>query len=177
MNSLPCMRVAWTLAVLGAALLAAGYLLGYRVNTTRSAPLGLWRITTTDTENLKVGDWVIVCPPTHPAIHRLVAAGILPAGHCPTGVVPFLKPVAALAGDHFAVSEAGVSINGTLIAGTAPVHYEGLPWADPTQIPANHFVGLQTMHPGSIDARYFGPLPIRQIIGLVKPVWVFRTGS
>lgn len=177
MNKLPFLRTCWVIAVVAGLIFSLAGQMGYRLNTTRSAPLGIWRIASHGAQSLKVGDWVTICPPANATIKRLVAGGFLLNGYCPGGVVPFIKPVAGLSGDDFSVSHLGVSINGRLIANTAPVRRDGLPWAGPTVIPEGHFVGLQTFHPRSIDSRYFGPLPVDAIIGVMEPVWIESAGS
>ena len=54
------------------------------------------------------------------------ARGYIPAGSCPGGSEPLVKPIAAMAGDVVAVSAAGVAVNGQAVqdtaqlAGTAP---------------------------------------------------------
>ncbi len=152
---------------------------GLRVNATASMPRGLWRVTPV-TAALARGEIVSVCPPEVPAIHEAAARGYLPAGGCEGGTEPLVKPVAAVAGDVVTVSPESIAVNGAAIANTARLKQ------DSTGRPLHPVpVGAYTVAPGqvwllsghtprSFDSRYFGPVPMHNVLGRARPVWVVR---
>lgn len=177
MTRLPFLKFLWaSLCVLFTAMYIAGHY-GVRINTTRSAPLGFWRVVSTDATALSVGDYALLCPPKSQAVRTLVDAGILTPGQCRNGESPFVKQVVALSGAYFAVADTGVHIDGALIDQSIPLVLKGLHRAKPGFVPEHHFVAVQTMHTHSIDSRYFGPFPISDVIGIMEPLWTANVGS
>lgn len=171
-------RNAFIILVLGAALVlsiaGAGAWGGYRLNMTRSYPLGLWRIEALQREP-KVGDTVFICPPAAPAFALALARGYLPQGLCPGGTGPLIKTVAALAGQRIAIGRR-VQIDGRLL------QYSDVQTADAAGRTLTSFAGgvvsvgdvfLHSRFPGSYDSRYFGPVPADGILGLARPILTF----
>ncbi len=176
-RSLLLLRAMFALVcVLYTVLLALGSA-GYRINTTNSAPLGVWRLKSETLSNIQVGDYILLCPPKHPALKQLQQASVLPAGYCRNGEAPFIKTVVALPGAFFAVTDQGVYIDGTLMPNSAPVDYGSLAVAEPGVVPQGHLIGIQTLHPRSLDSRYFGPIPATSVFGVMEPTWIARTGT
>jgi conjugative transfer signal peptidase TraF len=91
---------------------------GLRVNASASMPWGLWRVAATEAP-FERGEIVSVCPPDGAAIREAARRGYLPAGPCPGGYEPLVKPVAAIAGDLVKITAAGVAVNGEPMADTA----------------------------------------------------------
>ncbi|MGB7301778.1 MAG: conjugative transfer signal peptidase TraF [Burkholderiaceae bacterium] len=176
MTSMPFLRfMACVVCLLFISLTALG-LGGYRWNSSTSAPVGLWRLVHSDPNAIRVGDYVLLCPPNHAELAKLARAHILPIGQCAPGIAPFLKQVVALSGSQFSVNDDGITLDGKLIANTKPVDYGSLTIAAATIVPPRHIVAVQSMHPRSIDSRYFGPISIERIQGVVVPKWLAQTG-
>ena len=147
-------------AAIGASIAVAGAWGGYRLNMTRSFPIGLWRIEMLQREP-HVGDTVFICPPKTPAFDLALERGYLPRGLCPGGTGPLIKTVAALAGQDVAIG-GRVRVDGRLL------DHSELRLADPAGS-----IFLHSKFPGSYDSRYFGSVPADGILGLAKPVFTF----
>ncbi|MDA8249226.1 MAG: conjugative transfer signal peptidase TraF [Rhodospirillales bacterium] len=167
-----CAIGAWLAGTLLTARLA-----GLRVNETASMPRGLWRVIAADTP-LRRGEIVAVCPPETATIREAVVRGYLPAGACPGGTEPLLKPVAAIAGDVVTVMQTGVAVDGRPVENTAPLVRDSA-GRMLTPMPAGVYpvargeVWLLSGHdPRSFDSRYFGPLPVANVQGVARPIWV-----
>ena len=94
----------------------------------------------------------------------------LPAGW------PLLKHVGAVPGDVFCCEGSTFSINGVPIGPVYASDSEGLPLPHLEgcrQVPAGHFLPVATGIKTSFDGRYMGPVPMSEIRGLVRPIWVF----
>ena len=114
--------MAWGLAgTLGAVTAAAGA--GYRINTTPSVPVGVWRIGPVG--DLTRGAVVVICPPDSGTFRLARSRGYLPHGRCPGSYQPLFKPVAALPGDSVTVTAAGLAINGAPIADSRALSRDG----------------------------------------------------
>jgi conjugative transfer signal peptidase TraF len=132
--------------------------LGLRINTSPSLPLGLYVVTTDGRANL-----IEFCP-AEPFAALSLVRGYRDPGACRDGGAPLLKPVAAKAGDLVELSSSGISVNGVLLANTAPLpkdtkgrplepwHFGSLPVAPGTVWVASSY------HSRSFDSRYFGPV-------------------
>ena len=163
----PC--TALMLGVAGAAAI-----LGLRVNTSYSLPLGLYQVTTDESAPL-----IEFCP-DEPFASESSKRGYRSRGLiCPDGAVPLLKPVVARPGDFVAVTDAGLSVNGARMRNTAPLRYDRL--GRPLQAWP---VGLYAVQPGTVwvastynagsyDSRYIGPIDTRLIRRRLRPLWTF----
>lgn len=171
------LKVAIILAagVAGASALATGgaFALGYRVNTTASMPLGVWRVDPHATVGR--GDVAWVCPPNSIEFRTARRYGFVPTGFCEGNFTPLLKPVAAVAGDTVDVSPEGVWVNGRLLPNTVAKRVDGAGRLLPL-IPQREYVVrpgqvwlLSTYHPASFDSRYFGPVPVAGVQGKATP--------
>jgi conjugative transfer signal peptidase TraF len=152
---------------------------GLRVNATASMPRGLWRVAATDAR-VERGAIVSVCPPDGAAIREAAQRGYLPAGLCPDGHEPLVKPVAAIAGDLVTINAAGVAVNGEPMADTAPLGEDsaGRPLRPippgKYRVPAGAVWLLSGHDPRSFDSRYFGAVPAANIQSVARPVWVIQ---
>ena len=168
----------WSVA-LGAAVLVvtAGALLGVRVNTTPSLPIGLYVASALGERPVARGDLVAACPDTA-AVERLGrywTNGRCPGGAGrPDGVRPLAKPVAGLPGDTVRVGHTGVWIGERLLPSSAPLV------RDRAGRPVQPQLGVRVLGPGeywlhsgrvptSIDSRYAGP--VRVILERLRPLW------
>jgi conjugative transfer signal peptidase TraF len=171
-------RNAFIILGVGAAMVlsiaAAGAWGGYRLNMTRSYPLGLWRIEVMQHE-LNVGDIVFICPPEVRAFEMALKRGYLPRGLCAGGTGPLIKTVAALAGQDIAI-DGHVHIDGRILdhSELRIVDAEGRALAAFAGgvVPTGN-VFLHSRFPGSYDSRYFGPVPAAGILGLARPILTF----
>ena len=134
-------------------------------NVTHSAPLGLYRRVFAGVES---GAWVLVRAP-RAAADMAAARGYLPRS------VPMVKRVAASSGDHVCRAGQKISINGHTVAqalredtwGRALPVWSGCIDLAPDQI------FLITSPPTSFDSRYFGPVPVANVIERITPLWTF----
>ena len=133
-------------------------LLGLRINTSPSLPLGLYVVTKESSANL-----IEFCP-AQPFAALSLDRGYRDHGACLDGGAPLLKPVVAKAGDVVELSGRGICVNGVLLANTAPLskdtkgrpleswHFGRFPVAPGTIWVASSY------HSRSFDSRYFGPV-------------------
>jgi conjugative transfer signal peptidase TraF len=132
--------------------------LGLRINTSPSLPLGLYVVTTDGSANL-----IEFCP-AEPFAALSLVRGYRDPGACRDGGAPLLKPVAAKAGDLVELSRHGISVNGVLLANTAPLSKDTKgrplePWHFGRFLVAPGTVWVaSSYHSRSFDSRYFGPV-------------------
>jgi conjugative transfer signal peptidase TraF len=171
-------RSALIIVAVGAAvvlsLFLAGMWGGYRLNMTRSYPLGLWRIQALHHEP-NLGDTVFICPPITPALALALARGYLPRGLCPSGTGPLIKTIVGVAGQEIAIDRR-VRIDGRLLKNSdvQAVDTEGraLQAFAGGVIPAGN-IFLHSNCPDSYDSRYFGPVPADGILGGAEAILTF----
>lgn len=143
-----------------------------RLNTTPSAPLGLY-LAIPDHSPPR-GALVIACAP--PNIAPLARnRGYLPAGiRCPSRTQPLLKRVIAVPNDTVQLNTDGITVNGVPVPFSAPL------LADPSGRPLRPLFGSHQLTtgeywlflptPGSFDSRYFGAVrPTARAYPLVTP--------
>lgn len=143
---------------------------GIWLNISSSAPRGLWTAKTLDTNAIKRGTWIAICPPVL-SVSRTVAQ-FMPYGDCPIlDVAPLLKPVRAITGDVVRLQVGrNAEVNGVTLPNT--ISKPALPaWPD----------GEYTVKPGevwifssysdkSFDSRYFGPVKVTEIQSAALPL-------
>lgn len=140
------------------------------LNTTASVPVGLYRLMPPGRP--KVGDLVVVRP--DPALSAFLAQG----GWLPRGV-PLIKPVAAVAGQTVRRDRQTLTIDGRPAAKALEVDGRGRPlptWSG-SRVLGPDEVLLLASAPGSLDGRYFGVTPRRQILARARPLIVARPGA
>ncbi len=149
---------------------------GYRLNLTSSAPIGVYRVSPVDGA-VSRGALVVVCPPVGPRQFRFLFAG-----NCPSGAMPFLKTVAAVAGDTVQVSDGGVRVNGHWLADSRPVVRADLPRLRETARLGSGEIwlwGRGSSEDGarrSFDSRYFGPVRVGGVRGFARAIWCSGRG-
>jgi len=151
-------RAALVALVVSMAVFQLFGLLGLRINTSPSLPVGLYVVTTNGAANL-----IEFCP-AEPFAALSLIRGYRDAGSCQDGGAPLLKPIVAKAGDAVELSGRGISVNGLLLPNTAPLskdikgrplepwHFGRFPVAPGTVWVASSY------HSRSFDSRYFGPV-------------------
>ena len=161
--------------------IAAAAAAGLRINTTASMPLGLYRVAPRDAAPITRGTVVAVCPPAA-ALAVALARNYLRAGTCPGNVEPFLKEVAAVAGDVVDVSNGGELVNGRALpaSGRLARDCQGRPLAHVAS-------GRYVVTPGSVwlyapvaaswDSRYYGAAPEANVVGTAQPLVIVGRGS
>ena len=167
------------LALLGPAIAIAllvllGRVLGLRISLTDSAaPAGIYRVVRG--VSIERGELVGACLPASIAQEGL-ARGYLRKGDCPGGAEPVAKLVLALPADVLEVQPGWVSVDGQVFAGSAVAARDSIGRALP-HVPW----GWRQVAPGEVwlfgfnnarswDARYFGPVPLSGVRGILKPI-------
>ena len=154
--------------------------LGLRINSSDSVPLGLWREEPVVSGALTRGTVVAVCPPAAPIFAMAHDRHYLSKGWCPSGLEVMFKPIAAAAGDVVVVDSQGVSVNGGLLLRSAPLKADAAGRALPAwpagtyRVPSGYVWTVSSYSPRSFDSRYFGPLPVSQVRGVVQPLWLWH---
>ncbi len=153
---------------------ALGRLFGLRITLTDSAaPAGIYRLI----KGVPVGrgELVAVCVPA--AIARSgLARGYLREGDCPAGAEPVAKVIGALPGDVVEVEPSWVAVDGVKFADSRAAA------RDSAERALDHVAwGVRRVAPGEVwlfgfndlrswDARYFGPVPLAGVRGVLRPV-------
>jgi conjugative transfer signal peptidase TraF len=153
---------------------ALGRLFDLRITLTDSAaPAGVYRLDTSMT--VVRGALVAACLPA-PVARTGLARGYLHPGDCPAGAEPVGKLIGALPGDFVNVERGRVSVDGMTFrdSRTAPrdsagrlLHHAnwGVHRAGPGEV---WLFGFND--PRSWDSRYFGPVPLAGVRGVLRPV-------
>lgn len=151
--------------------------MGYRVITTPSMPMGIWKLTPLKGP-VERGQVVWLCPPDNPYFWMLKERFRYPGGDCPGNFCHMMKPVAAVAGDTVILDEHGVSVNGRLLKNSRIlIHdrkgrsFDGIPMGEYKVQPGAVWL-VSSYNPESIDSRYFGPVSVKLIEGTTQPVWI-----
>lgn len=150
--------------------------LGLRVNFTHSAPVGVYRVLPVQHgRELVRGELVELCAPDLPLVRLLQERGFIEAGSCAdTHVIPFLKPVRAVAGDMVEIQHGqDATVNGSIVPNTRA--QTNLPaWPDGAYIVAPGSIWVFSSYSsGSLDSRYFGPVSLNRVHGTVTTELVF----
>jgi conjugative transfer signal peptidase TraF len=160
------------LLLLGFACFAAGL----RVNTTKSIPAGLYWMTGAPVGK---GEYVIFCPPQSALFDEAKVRGYIPAGFCPGDYGFMMKRVLAAEGDRVVATAEGLSINGALLPASAPLEMDKAgrmmprhPFSDYT-LGKSELLLMSDVSSTSFDGRYFGPVNLSQVRGVIRPVIVF----
>jgi len=149
---------------------------GLGVNMSGSAPRGLYRVVP---EGPARGALVVAClPPVVAAFGR--TRGYLGAGACADGGQPVLKRIGAVAGDVIDLTAERVTVSG-VTAFTRPIEPEDslgrslprMPFG-PYRVADNEVWLFGLSHGRSWDSRYFGPVPLAAVRGVVRPVLTVR---
>lgn len=161
--------VAMVSFALGVVVVAAGL----RLNTTKSIPLGIYQLTDSP---VRVGEYVIFCPPDTGVFKLAQERGYIDVGRCPGGLGQMMKKVLAAKGDLVSVDAEGVTVNGRRLANSTPLQADPsgrrLPsWrAEKLLVGAGNYLLMSDVNAISFDARYFGLIDSQQIQGVVRPI-------
>lgn len=171
--------IAVMLGLSAIAILGAGAA-GLRINPTDSMPRGLWRLISRHGP-LHRGDIVIACLPDNPITQLAMRRGYFWHSHaCPSGIVPVVKPVVAVAGDIVRVTAAGIAVDGVPVPNSALLTRDSAGRKITPVAPGTYHVRpgqmwlISNYNRRSFDSRYLGPVPVSGVQGLARPVWTFR---
>ncbi|SHM13853.1 conjugation peptidase TraF. Serine peptidase. MEROPS family S26C [Nitrosospira sp. Nsp11] len=146
---------------------------GGRFNSTRSIPIGLYWITD---EPVTKEAYVIFCPPVSSLFDEARDRGYISAGFCPGDYGFMMKRVLAAGNDCIDMTGEGVRVNGQLLdaskamkadsAGRVMPHYS----ASGYTLRNREMLLMSDVSATSFDGRYFGPVDVSQIRGVIRPV-------
>lgn len=151
-----------------------GKVLSLRISLTDSAaPAGIYRLVSGIPPYR--GQLVGACLPASIA-QEGIARGYLQQGGCPSGAEPVAKVVGALPGDLVEVQPGWVSVDGRVFPDSAVATHDSIgrplphvPWGRRQVAPGEVWLfGFHNVR--SWDARYFGPVPLSGVRGILKPV-------
>ncbi|MGO4563185.1 S26 family signal peptidase [Mesorhizobium sp. 2RAF21] len=140
-------------------------------NATASAPIGLYAVGLAD--KLQTGDLVVVRP-DEALEDFMVERRYIGRG------VPLLKHIAALSGQQVCRIGRDIMIDGRFAAAALDRDSRGreLPvWQGCQHIAPNVVFLLNPAARDSLDSRYFGPLPVTDVIGKAHSLYTDPTGT
>ena len=152
------------------------YVAGVRVNTTKSIPVGFYQIIKKDPQ---IGDYVIFCPPNTAIFQEAKDRGYINVGNCEGELGYMMKKILAAKKNHVEITADGVVVDGVILpysksytkdkAGRAlqPYQMEG------RELDNDELLLMSDVNPSSFDARYFGIIDVKQVDGVIKPIFVW----
>jgi conjugative transfer signal peptidase TraF len=146
---------------------------GVRINTTVSVPLGMYF--TTD-EPVSYGSYVTFCPPDNEIFLEARNRGYFSHGFCPGNYGQLMKKVFATGNDVISVTDQGVTVNELLVPLSKPLPADKANRPMPRyrvvnySLMDNEVLLMSDITEYSFDARYFGPIDIKQISSVVRPI-------
>lgn len=155
-------------------------LLGFRINITDSIPVGLYRMTTI--KNLK-NSFVIFCPDNRLAFKQGMERSYIDPGFCIGGYGFLMKKVVAVSGDQVSVTSDGVFVNHKRLPYSTPKLRDGANCLLPQwqvlnyRLKADELMTMTSQNEWSFDGRYYGPIRIGQVKGVITPIWIFGEKS
>ena len=155
-------------------LVALGRVLSLRISLTDSAaPAGIYRIV--HGVSVERGELVGACLPPSIAQEGL-ARGYLSKGDCPGGAEPVAKVIGAVPGDVLEVLPSSVSVDGKTFPDSTVATRDSIgrplphvPWGNHKVAPSEVWL-FGFYNARSWDARYFGPVPLSGVQGVLKPI-------
>ncbi len=141
-------------------------------NTDSAAPAGIYRVVGHDVER---GDLVAACLPIAIAQEGL-ARGYLRTGGCSGDAEPVDKIVGALPGDMVEIEPGWVAVNGKRFAHSVTAARDSadrplrMSRGAGGKVAANEVWLFGFNDRRSWDSRYFGPIPLANVRGELKPV-------
>lgn len=132
-------------------------------NATASAPIGLYH---RHFGRIERGNWVLIRPPSD-AANLAAARNYLPKN------IALIKRVAAQSGDRVCRFGKVISINGRNVAMAMLQDSQGrnLPVWSGCVVLGTQEIFLLNAPPASFDSRYFGPVPLDNVLERVAPLW------
>lgn len=152
------------------------YLAGLRINTTKSIPVGIYRLTDVPVGK---GEYVIFCPPQTALFDEARERGYISAGFCPGNYGYMMKQVVGLAGDVVSSRDEGMSVNGRLLQASKAMKADNVGRVMPRYFVSNYTLKetemllMSDVSATSFDGRYFGTVDAGQVRGVIRPVVTF----
>jgi len=159
-------------------MLVSAWLFGFRLNTTSSLPLGVYR----EIDGIERGGFAMFCLEDEQFIKLAKERGYLGEGTCPGGVKPLGKEVYGLTGDEISFpggSSEQIAVNGQLIPRSSAKNKDSRGRIMPAQrltpghIPSDFALMLSPHHAGGFDSRYFGLVKV-SALKPVQPVLTWK---
>lgn len=166
----------WLLSIsIFTAAVSLAYFIGIRINTSKSFPPGVYIVSKANTYNKN--DLVLFCPPNKAVIQDAIERGYIDTGRCDSGTVPIIKRIVGMSGDYVEFTPS-VKINNSVLPGSIRLKVDGenraLPQLPPFTVSINSFFAYSDHAPrNSFDSRYFGDVPMENIIGTIRPLVLF----
>lgn len=163
----------WSVAIaMMVSVTGVSYFAGFRINVTRSQPLGLYRLVDRPPQ---AGDLVSFSLAEEHPYTRLMRERNSLAGH---KTRPYLKRLAALPGDRIHVSKSCISINGLPLPNTRAKKADRLGRYLPAllisgEVPPGKALVLSTYSENSFDGRYLGLLDLDRLHA-VEAIYTFN---
>jgi conjugative transfer signal peptidase TraF len=165
------------ISIIGALLLRVAMIgTEFRINITDSMPRGIYYLHAS-VRPVRRGDTVAICPPLR-VVKLGRERGYLSPGSCPKSVAPLLKIVVATEGDIVVKSPEGISVNGKLLPESQQLQVDAVgrslvSWSTPIYKMPNRRIWLYAPSARSWDSRYWGPVPVGNVIGIAYPLITF----
>ena len=140
-------------------------------NASASTPIGFYDLA--PAHDLTVGDLVAVMP-EKPLADFMVGRGYIGRG------VPLLKHIAALPGQQVCRAGDTVTVDAVPFGDALDHDRNGRPlpvWQGCRRIADGDIFLMNPSVPDSLDGRYFGPLPARDLIGKATPLFTDEAGD
>lgn len=136
------------------------------INTTDSMPKGIYLVN--EKANPKLGSIVIFRIPDA-AMHHIRERNWLPEN-----TQFMIKPMAGMAGDYACTKDGNFRVGRKDFGAIKATDKEGLPLPEINYcqpISKGKFVAAVAGDGSSFDSRYFGEIPIENIVGQATPIW------
>jgi conjugative transfer signal peptidase TraF len=150
------------------------HILGMRLQYTASYPKGIYWLTGS-VKKLERGKLVLVCPKKSPIIDVAIEREYLSVGFCESGSVPVIKKLVGLPGESVVVTREGLMVAGVLWPHSQQYRKDDrgrpLPVYSGGVVPENSVFVISDYNSASFDSRYFGPVPVKNIEGYIRPVF------
>lgn len=151
-------------------------LTGLKINTTKSIPVGIYRLTDVPVGK---GEYVIFCPPQTALFDEARSRGYIGAGFCPGGYGYMMKRVLGVEGDVVSSGNEGIVVNGKLLPISAPREADSAgrvlsryPFSSYI-LKDSELLLMSNVSATSFDGRYFGPVEMGQVKSVIRPMFTF----
>ena len=117
------------------------------------------------------------CCATDAAARMGIERGYVGVGGCPSGIEPLVKPVVAVDGDVVDVLPSGLVVNGVPLLGTVQLRQD-LGGRVLTGMSSGRYLVRSGQWVASNrdvlswDSRYWGAVPLVNVLGRAHPIWV-----
>jgi conjugative transfer signal peptidase TraF len=159
--------------VLMADLIAIGWIFQLRILLTdSSAPAGIYHLVAVPPAH---GELVLACLPP-PVARTGLTRGYLQRGDCLAGAEPVAKVIGAMPGDSVELEPRWVAINGSKFPNSQTALRDSAGRTLAHVLSGAHRVGAGEVwlfgfhNVRSWDARYFGPVPLANVRGMLRPL-------